>query len=635
MVWADTFLAALRAALLPLGLIVPGAALLAAARLPRTLGTSFVASAGLLFTLVLAFAWTRTPISGATLGAALGIITLAALVIARARRHSESQSGEDPEGVFTTSWLGELGPWTVLYAAIAVVLVLRLALQPLSGPDVVFRWAWLPEQMLRFGSLDFYPPRSGDDFARYFWAESIPPGVAGLYAWAQVCLPSPLGSSCVVALQFLALHEFIWRIAALVGGHTAGRAAVMLAAATPLLNWSLLIGQETGLTALGVTGLAWAFLQWRETREDRWLLLGGLAATVAASAREYGACYGAAGALALVVSRAPVRSVAVFALAAFAPVLGWFAWVAARTGNPVYSLEFLGAPVNPVFRDYLAHTRAQHGGALAGVAGWSELARHLVRWALPALIGLATLGLAHRRNSPRLRWVAWFALPAVALWLASLGFTAGGLFYSLRVLSPTLALLAIPAGVALAQLTTARQRRIATGVLLVLAVESLPKSLVLPENPYRTPVREWLVAGDRLNCDTAAAGTDLRRALATLPADSHVLTESAGLQPLLELDHRRVIPLWSPQVAWLFDERLAPAQLAARWRASGLRTVVLTRGSVGADFLFRHARWRAPWFTLKETASVGPYLVLEITAGSPASEVTRSALDTYPQIRMH
>jgi hypothetical protein len=635
MVGADTFLASLRAALLPLGLIVPGAALLAAVRLPRTLGTSFIASAGLLFTIVIAFVWTRIPICGATLGAALGVITLAALVIARARRHIASTSREDHEGVFAASWLSELGPWTVLYGAIAVVLVLRLALQPLSGPDVVFRWAWLPEQMLRFGSLDFYPPRSHDDFSRYFWAESIPPGVAGLYAWAQVCLPSPLGASCVVALQFLALHEFIWRTTALVSGHTAARAAVLLAAATPLLNWSLLIGQETGLTALGATGLALALLVWRETRDDRWLLLGGLAATVAASAREYGACFGAAAAIALVASRAPVRSVPVFALVAFAPVLAWFAWVAVRTGNPFYSLEFLGTPVNPVFRDYVAHTRAQHGGVLASVAGWTELARHLVRWALPALIGLAALGFVRSRGDTGLRWVVWFAVPAVPLWLASLAFTAGGLFYSLRVLAPTLALLTIPAGVVLAQLTTARQRRIAAGAVLALAVESLPKSLALPESPYRTPLREWFVAGDRLNRETAAAGADLRRALATLPADSRVLTESAGLQPLLALDRRRVIPLWSPDIAWLFDERLDPAQLAARWRTSGLRTVVLTRGSLGADFLFQHARWRAPWFTLKETASVGPYLVLEITAGPAPNEVTRSALDTHPQIRMY
>ena len=50
----------------------------------------------------------------------------------------------------------------------------------------------------------------------------------------------------------------------------------------------------------------------------------------------------------------------------------------------------------------------------------------------------------------------------------------------------------------------------------------------------------------------------------------------------------------------------------------GLRTVVLTRGSVGAEFLFQRARWRAPWFALKEIATPGSYLILEITTPAPA-----------------
>src|SRR5687768_8242951 len=56
--------------------------------------------------------------------------------------------------------------------------------EPLAGPDIEFRWSFLAEQMLRLGTLDFYPPRSAGDFFSYFWVESIPPGVAALHAWA-------------------------------------------------------------------------------------------------------------------------------------------------------------------------------------------------------------------------------------------------------------------------------------------------------------------------------------------------------------------------------------------------------------------------------------------------------------------
>lgn len=611
--WLESILATARALLLPLGLLVPGAALLSAVRLPRTLGTCFVASSALLFLAVVAFAGTHVPISGPTLGAALAAITLACLIIARVRRAPPEEPGTGHE-IFAVAWWRELGPWSAFYLIIAAVLATRLVLQPLNGPDVFFRWGWLPEQMLRTGGLDFYPPRSDADFARYFWPEAIPPGVAGLYAWARACWPSPLGASVVVALQILALHEFVFRTGWLIGGRIAARGAVLLVAATPLLNWSLLLGQETGLTALGAVGLALGFLLWRDTRNHRWIVFAGLGAALAASAREYGVAFGFAGALAFAVSRAGWRPIAMFAGVAFAATIAWFGRVAALTGNPLYSLDFLGLPVNPVFSAYVAHTASLHGGTLSSMAGAWELARHLARWALPALVGGLAVALRWRRVGVNARWLAWFALPAVPLWAASVGFTAGGLFYSLRVLAPTLALLAVFAGGAIAQLSGARAQRLVALALGLLILESIPKTLVLPENPYRMPLGDWLTAGNRLNREVANGGAELRRTLAALPARSPILTESAGLERLLASDGVEVRPLWSPAVAWLFDEQLSPPDVAARWQAAGCRIVVLTRGSVGADFLFRRARWRAPWFTLKEIATPGPYLVLEITA---------------------
>jgi len=617
MQWTETLLTACRGVLLPLGLLAPGAALLAVLRLPRTLGTSFVASSALLFTLVVAAACLHVPISGLTLGGSLSALTLVFVLIDRLRRGAGATPAPDSVA-FSGAWWRELGPWSALYGAIWLVLGARLILQPLSGPDVVFRWGWLPEQMLRLGTLDFYPARTDADFSRFFWPESIPPGVASLYAWAGACVSHPLGASVVVALQFLTLHEFVHRAATLLAGRNAARFALLLAAATPLLNWSLLIGQETGLTALGVTGLALGFLLWRESHELRWLALAGLSACVAASAREYGPLYGAAGLLALGMARASRRDLAAFAALAFIPGLVWLARCAALTGNPLYSLEFLGRPVNPVFAAYVAHTQQQHGTVLASSAGWCELARHLARWALPAVVGVGALAMLSRQRLPALRWLAWFALPAVALWIASLGFTAGGLFYSLRVLSPTLALLAVAAGAGLAWFSSSRAQAWAASAVVLLAVESLPKSLVLPENPFRTPVREWLTAGDRLNREVREADDALRGVLITLPSGTKILTENAALGRLLRDTDFTVLPLWSPQIAWLFDEQLAPAEVARRWRAAGLRTVALTRGSTGADFLFKYARWRAPWFTLRERANTGPYLVLEIEV-SPAT----------------
>lgn len=144
-----------------------------------------------------------------------------------------------------------LGGWWPLYLLFWGIVLFRAVEQPLSGPDVDFRWSWLARQMLQTGTLDFYPPHRAADFAADFWPESIPPGIAGLYAWAYACAGefTAMWTAPVVLLQFWALHELLWRL-----GHTIGGATIA-GAACPLLNWSLFIGQETGLTTVALLGV--------------------------------------------------------------------------------------------------------------------------------------------------------------------------------------------------------------------------------------------------------------------------------------------------------------------------------------------------------------------------------------------
>src|SRR4051812_35674222 len=267
------------------GLLLPGAMILRALRLPWSLAAAFATSAAALYVLVLGFAWTGATISIATLAIGLGLVTLLArLVPARASITQISSSF----AAFT-----QMGWWLPLYAVFWAIVLYRLGFQPLNGPDATFRWSWLAEKMLQFGSLDFYPPRSGADFVRYFWAESIPPGVASLYAWAYACGGNThaLWTSPVVALQLLTLHEMIWRLASRWGGEVVARRAVLLAAGCPLLTWSVIIGQETGLTAVAVTGLVWSLSHLRDGNGNRWAVLAGLFATAAASTREYGVIF--------------------------------------------------------------------------------------------------------------------------------------------------------------------------------------------------------------------------------------------------------------------------------------------------------------------------------------------------------
>jgi hypothetical protein len=600
----------LRLALLMGGLLLPGSMLLRALRLPWSLAAAFVSSSVTLYVIVLGMAWTGAVISLVPLAAGLALVALLArLVPARPSTMQLSSS---------FACFEQMGRWLPLYGAFWLIVAYRLGFQPLDGPDVNFRWSWLAEQMLRFGTLDFYPPRSGEDFVRYFWAESIPPGIASLYAWAYACGGNThaLWTSPVVALQLLTLHEMIWRLASRWGGEVVARRAVLLAAACPLLTWSVIIGQETGLTALAVTGLVWSLSHLRDGNGNRWAVLAGLFAAAAASTREYGVIFPILAVAAMVWLQASRRQTLLLAAVALPITLAWPLRVFVLTGNPVYSLNIAGLfATNPVFTAWNDTLRGPLSHALASWANWPVLGRYVLLWALPAVGGLIALVLLLGQRLREARLVAIFVAVVFALWFTSVAYTAGGLFYSLRVLSPALALLAVVTSYSLGFSVQhpAAARYVAIGVALLVA-ESLPKTLVLPENPYRVAVKDWPRATEQFPTAVRAGNAALLDKLRPLPDRGRILSDHAGLPRIFASIGTEVAPLWSPDVAWLFDEKLPPSLVAERWRKSGLRYLVLGKTGPAAGFMPANARWRAPYFTLKTLAETDTYIILEAVA---------------------
>jgi hypothetical protein len=599
----------LRLALLLGGLLLPGSMLLRALRLPWSLAAAFATSAATLYVAVLVFAWTGAVISLATLGAALGLVALLArLVPARASSTQTSSS---------FACFAQMGRWLPLYGAFWLIVAWRLGVHPLNGADVAFRWSWLAEQMLRFGSLDFYPPRSGEDFVRYFWAESIPPGVAGLYAWAYACGGSAqaLWTSPVVALQLLAVHELVWRLASRWGGEVVARRAVLLAAACPLLTWAVLLGQETGLTALAVTGMVWSLAHLRDENGHRWAVLAGAFSIVAASTREYGVIFPAAAVATTVWLQAPRSQSWLLAAVALPVAFAWPLRVWQLTGNPFYSLNLAGLfATNPIFTAWNDTLRGPAGAALASTEGWLALTRYLALWALPALAGLVALVFLLIQRLREARPVGLFVGLVIALWFVSVAYTAGGLFYSLRVLSPAFALLVAVAAYGLGSWVqhpaAAKFLTVAIGLLLM---ESLPKTLVLPENPYRVGPLEWPRAAARFPAEVRGVNEALLARIQPLPERRRILSDHAGLPRVLAPIGTEVAPLWSPEVAWLFDGTLEPEVVAQRWRQSGLRYLVMGKTGATAGFMQKFARWRAPYFKLLPVAETDTHVILEAT----------------------
>ncbi|HVZ65880.1 MAG TPA: hypothetical protein VG936_15045 [Lacunisphaera sp.] len=604
----------LRLALLLAGLLVPGSMLLRALRLPWSLAAAFASSAAILYTLVLLFACTDVPFSLYTLAAGLAAVALGLRAVKS--RPAAAQLGS------SFSCFTRMGGWLPLYLAFWIIVAWRLWAQPLSGPDVNFRWSWLAEQMLRFGTLDFYPPRSGADFARYFWAESIPPGVAGLYAWAYACAGNTqaLWASPIVALQLLGLHEMIWRLGSRWGGELVARRAVLLAAACPLLTWSVVIGQETGLTALALMGAAWCLHHLRVDHGRGWIVLTAIFAVVAASTREYGPVLAGVIVAAAATTPLPRSRLVLLALVVVPLALAWPLRVVLLTGNPVYSLGLGGlVPVNVNFVDWNDLFRAGNRFDVWSAGTWVALGRYALLWAFPAVVGAIGFIALLCQRLPEARPMAWLVATVAILWFVSVFYTAGGLFYSLRVLSPALALLAVVAAYSICLFVPTRGMAALVSVLLAgLIIESLPKTLVLPENPYHVPWQSWARAGNILDTAVRDENQALLAKLRPLPGRHRVITDNAGLPRMLEEIGTEALPLWTPDVAWLFDSRLPAEEIGKRWQRSGLHYLVLTKSKPTEEFIRTHARWRAPYFTVNMLSETKSHMILEVTASVSA-----------------
>src|SRR5690606_4963115 len=127
--------------------------------------------------------------------------------------------------------------------------------------------------------------------------------------------------------------------------------------------------------------------------------------------------------------------------------LAWPARVWLLTGNPFYSLE-LGAlfPTNAVFVAWTEMFHAPQADAFVSSATWVALIRYGLLWALPATAGLLALIFLLRQRGREAQVIALWVAVVTALWFVSVRHTAGGLFYSLRVMAPAFALLVVAAG---------------------------------------------------------------------------------------------------------------------------------------------------------------------------------------------
>ena len=407
----------------------------------------------------------------------------------------------------------------------------------------------------------------------------------------------------LVSFQFVLVVVAVFALARQLFSPRAAVFAAALVACTPLIGWASAMGQETGLTGIALVALLLYLPRTRADESAATIVVAALAAALGALAREYGLAIPLLGLGLCLARRLSPRACAIFAVAVAVSVVPWYARNWALTGNPLFGLALGGwFPVNEVHGWLNASYQAEHG--------WAHLPPEALRLVLTnclaALIGGIAGVVLFFRSAPAL--VVAAAL-FVALWAVSLGYTAAGFIYALRVLNPALALAAVLGGAALARWVPERRSLGAITIALTLfAVDAALRTLTLPANVYRVPPREWLVAGRALH---DYHGRPLYRELARIAGQERMLV--LGPNALLTKQGARTVPLWSPEVRFVFDATLPPPEIARRLRAAGIGYALLTTGRVNERFLAHSAFFRDPAGALQPVWSDPDLVLLRVT----------------------
>jgi len=566
-----------------LGFALPGYLVARLLGVRSTAPAAFVVSAMLLYQVVFWLGIAGIAIRFLSVTTTLVIVT-ACLGLAARDRHCP---GPAPASLPTLPSWREPAGWSLgVVACVCLICLLRSMMQPLSGWDTLFRWDALPRAMLDTGGFDFYPPRTAEHFRHYVYTDGIPPFVQFCTFWIYAGAGSPVGwlTGLFVTTQFMAM---IWGISRLAGNIAPDRGAMhasLIAVSSALLFWAVEMGQETGMTAMCLVLMLVYLEEGVRENSDGVFCVAGIAAAGAALSREYGAALVLPGLVFCLHRRIPRRRAVVFVATAAALTAPWYIRNLVLTGNPLYS-NFIGSsfPTNPVhvglIKAYESYMRI--GSDPAGTLRTIIVIVFLLAPA-QALFGVPGLCLRAKRD-PHL---ACAVVISVGLWLYSLPKVAGGTLYSMRALSPALAILSVSGACAVARMgERPRGRRAVSAALLMLALVGGLQCLTVPFSVWSMPPRFW---PERAFGPLPTPADAVDALTVALPPGTRVLCDNGYF--LVELNRRGYdsVPAWSPEVRFLFEEGTGAESAIQRLRALDITHVFYNPG-MNHRYLDRHA----------------------------------------------
>lgn len=522
------------------------------------------------------FAW---PISRGYLVGGQVLVGIAGLIVAH-------RSGVKSWGIEKDFELG----WGWLAFPMGVVAAWKAIAQPLSGADVDFRWNHLAEMMVKTGGLSFYPSTTSRDFLTYFWADGIPPLISSLYAWCYLMVgeTNRIWTAIPVLMQWVAAMVLLRTLGRYWGGKAGGDWALLIGGASFLLQFAFNLGQETTCTAVGTGLMVLGLLRESKTSGAANIGIAAAGAALVAASREYGWAIAAAGITVHVAliwcGERKWRRLAGWSLLAIPAT--WYVRTWVLSGNPWLSLSMGGLlPVNPVFAEWLQGYREIYGGILTSISGWAEIGRLWIISSAPALAGCVAGVLGLRKQT------GWWIGPivggaVVGCWLLSVPYTAGGVFYSMRVLSPLLFLGAAAGGAFLAHhLVDQRSRYLVAGMLGVLTIDASIRAFTGGADPWKMSYRDWPDVGYTWQQEFwAEQEVFFTEVIDGIPG--RFIGDASGVQRFFVHQDRDYLPWWSPEVRFLFSADRENDSID-RLRSQGINHMVFHRVDFSRDFLAR------------------------------------------------
>jgi hypothetical protein len=566
-----------------IGLLFPGYMIARALRAPFGWAAAFPLSALAIVETVIALSHFNVAICIWTGTAALAVVTVIALAIARLRGTVTSEPPAEPM-TRTQMWLLALVAAHVSFVLLA--LIARCSLYPLSGADTIYRWDALARMLLAEGSFAHYPPLADADFTSYVYPDAIPPLVASVYWWLYAAwgAAEPAITTIAIALQALSCFCLVYCAARTNFGASGGIVALVAIASAPLFISSLAIGQESGYLAIAYAGQLAFTLAARKDPQPRYAVMAALFAAIGALARDYGPVLSLCGLFILAAGRDTRRLLPIFCVVLVLVAGPWYLRTWQLTGNPLYPNDVLhlGLSTNPVHVGLHEMYSEVVGPGACSAAEWRQFfARAIFQAPLAMVLGALGLWIGGRKTAifiPPLVVVLW-------LWFWSIGFTLGGLLQTGRMWAPIYVTLSVAAGAcgpALVRILQGPSLRVRLAVFTPIILCAAFTQVALWAFVLASAESRGMVLTGDNNPQDAFQGRRLTAQVVrsmNLP-DAGVLTDDSYLAVALAREHVRAVTIWSPQAAFVFDPKLSPSEVRRRLREQNILFVAPFRGNL-------------------------------------------------------